>query len=253
MLKNRKWQRTDVKFVQKSRGDHISVANLTRCDGVKFDLVAKTIVFYVLHTPMGLELISVQSMAISEGTNSNLVVRFNRVLGTKRAAQAAFSRDDLVSTLKSTDFDGRSIISTRLGSDSLNRLLLSQKKSPTVVHEGDIAYTDFAYNIVGVVGTLTPNATDQDDQKELLRKLRANQNITAAQAKNISCFDVVIHGPHFSDAAPPKSLGETGYARRSIFVILHDIVFSSSCPHRVCQERRRAEKESADRDCGMKA
>jgi hypothetical protein len=251
MLKNRKWQRTDVKFVQKSRGDHISVANLTRCDGVKFDLVAKTIVFYVLHTPMGLELISVQSMAISEGTNSNLVVRFNRVLGTKRAAQAAFSRDDLVSTLKSTGFDGRSIISTRLGSDSLNRLLLSQKKSPTVVHEGDIAYTDFAYNIVGVVGTLTPNATDKEDQQTLLRKLRANQNISAKQAKDLSCFDMVIHGPHFSDTAPPKSQGETGYARRSIFVILHKIVFFIFMPPPCLPgERRRAQKESAERDCG---
>lgn len=225
MLKSRKWQRTTVEFVQKSRGDHISVANLTRCDGVKFHLVAKTSVFYVLHTPMGLELISVQSMAISEGNNSNLVVRFNRVLSTKRAAQAAFSRDDLVSTLKSTDFGGRSIISTRLGSDSLTRLLISQQKSPTVVHEGDIAYTDFAYNIVGVVGTLTPNATDKEDKQALLRKLRANQSINFAQARDISCFDVVIHGPHFSDTAPPKSQGETGYARRSIFLILHEIVF----------------------------
>ena len=119
------------------------------------------------------------------------------------------------------------------------------------MHEGDIAYTDFAYNIVGVVGTLTPNATDKDDQQTLLRKLRANQNISAKQAKDLSCFDVVIHGPHFSDTAPPKSQGETGYARRSIFVILHEIVFFIFMPPPCLPgERRRAQKESAERDCG---
>jgi hypothetical protein len=35
------------------------------------------------------------------------------------------------------------------------------------VHEGDIAYTDLAHNIVGVVGSLTPNATDIQDKKIL--------------------------------------------------------------------------------------
>jgi hypothetical protein len=92
-----------------------------------------------------------------------------------------------------------------LGSDNLTRLLNAQQEGATVVHEGDIAYTDFAHNIVGVVGSLTPNATDRDDKKNLLSRLRANQNIAARQAKDISCFDVVIQGPHFSDTAPPQS------------------------------------------------
>jgi hypothetical protein len=203
MLKSRKWQKTDVGFTKNARADGISVAHLTRCDGVKFDLVARTSVFYVLHTPMGLELISVQSMAVSVTDRLCLVVTFNRVLGTKRAAQAAESREDIVSTL--TCKDGRSIISTRLGSENLTKLLNAQQKGATVVHEGDIAYTDFAHNIVGVVGSLTPNATDKEDKKNLLGRLRANQNIAAKQAKDISCFDVVIHGPHFSDTAPPQS------------------------------------------------
>jgi hypothetical protein len=203
MLKSRKWKKTDVSFTKKARGDVISVAHLTRCDGVKFDLVARTSVFYVLHTPMGLELISVQSMALSVTHGSCLVVTFNRVLGTKRAAQAAESREDLVTTLACK---GRPpIISTRLGSDNLTRLLNAQQKGATVVHEGDIAYTDLAHNIVGVVGSLTPNATDIQDKKILLGRLRANQSIAASQAKDISCFDVVIQGPHFSDTAPPQS------------------------------------------------
>jgi hypothetical protein len=202
MLKSRKWKKTDVSFTKKARGDVISVAHLTRCDGVKFDLVARTSVFYVLHTPMGLELISVQSMALSVTHGSCLVVTFNRVLGTKRAAQAAESREDLVTTLACK---ARSIISTRLGSDNLTRLLNAQQKGATVVHEGDIAYTDLAHNIVGVVGSLTPNATDIQDKKILLGRLRANQSIAASQAKDISCFDVVIQGPHFSDTAPPQS------------------------------------------------
>ena len=203
MLKSRKWKKTDVSFTKKARGDVISVAHLTRCDGVKFDLVARTSVFYVLHTPMGLELISVQSMALSVTHGSCLVVTFNRVLGTKRAAQAAESREDLVTTLACK---GRApIISTRLGSDNLTRLLNAQQKGATVVHEGDIAYTDLAHNIVGVVGSLTPNATGKEDKKFLLVRLRANQSIPASQAKDISCFDVVIQGPHFSDTAPPQS------------------------------------------------
>jgi hypothetical protein len=200
MLKSRKWTKTDVLFTKKARGDVISVAHLTRCDGVKFDLVARTSVFYVLHTPMGLELISVQSMVVSVN-RLRVVVTFNRVLSTQRAVQAAHSREDLVDTLAC---DGRSIISTRLGSDNLTKLL-AQQKGATVVHEGDIAYTDFAHNIVGVVGSLTPNATEKDDKKQLLGRLRANQNIAARQAKDISCFDVVIQGPHFSDTAPPQS------------------------------------------------
>jgi hypothetical protein len=155
---------------------------------------------------MGLELISIQSLHQSGSGKSDLAVQFNRVLQTKRAAQAAHSREDLVSTLASIGGDGRSIVSTRLGSESLSRLLRRQDMSgPTVVHEGDIAYTDFAHNIVGVVGSLTPNATDRDDKKNLLSRLRANQNIAARQAKDISCFDVVIQGPHFSDTAPPQS------------------------------------------------
>jgi hypothetical protein len=92
-----------------------------------------------------------------------------------------------------------------LGSDNLTRLLNAQQKGATVVHEGDIAYTDLAHNIVGVVGSLTPNATDIQDKKILLGRLRANQSIAASQAKDISCFDVVIQGPHFSDTAPPQS------------------------------------------------
>ena len=207
MLKGRNWQKTDVVFTQRSRGDGIPCARLIRCDGVKFDLVARTPAFYVLHTPMGLELISVQSMDQSASNRLCLVVTFNRVLGTKRAAQAAQSpaREDLVSTLTSKGDGGRSIVSTRLGSDNLTRLLNAQQKGATVVHEGDIAYTDFAYNIVGVVGSLTPHATDTADKKKLLGQLRSNQRISAQQAKDISCFDVVIQGPHFSDTARPQS------------------------------------------------
>ena len=205
MLKSRKWQKTDVVFTQRSRGDVILFAHLTRCDGVRFDLVARTPAFYVLHTPMGLELISVQSMDQSVPNRLCLVVTFNRVLGTKRAAQAAESRHDLVSTLTCKGDGGRSIVSTRLGSDNLTRLLIAQQKGATVVHEGDIAYTDFAHNIVGVVGSLTPHATEQDDKRKLLGHLRQNQSISAKQAKDISCFDVVIQGPHFSDTAPPQS------------------------------------------------
>jgi hypothetical protein len=203
MLRQRKWERTVVEFVGKQRTDSIQVARLTRCDGVKFDLVPKTRVFYVLHTPMGLELISIQSLHQSGSGKSDLAVQFNRVLQTKRAAQAAHSREDLVSTLASIGGDGRSIVSTRLGSESLSRLLRRQDMSgPTVVHEGDIAYTDLAHNIVGVVGSLTPNAQDRDDKAALLRIFRSTINIAASQAKDISCFDVVIQGPHFSDTAP---------------------------------------------------
>jgi hypothetical protein len=206
MLQNRQWQRTSTEFVGKERTDSISVAHLTRCDGLKFDLVARTRVFYVLHTPMGLELISIQSLQQSGSDRSRLAVQFNRVLKTNRAAQAADSREDLVSTLASVGGGGRSIVSTRLGSDSLSRLLKAQNvQGPTVVHEGDIAYTDFAHNIVGIVGSLTPNAQDKDDKADLLRAIRQNQRISPNQAKDISCFDVVIQGPHFSDTAPPQS------------------------------------------------
>ena len=155
---------------------------------------------------MGLELISIQSLQQSGSDRSRLAVQFNRVLKTNRAAQAADSREDLVSTLASVGGGGRSIVSTRLGSDSLSRLLKAQNvQGPTVVHEGDIAYTDFAHNIVGIVGSLTPNAQDKDDKADLLRAIRQNQRISPNQAKDISCFDVVIQGQYFSDTAPPQS------------------------------------------------
>jgi hypothetical protein len=234
MLRSRKWQKTAVLFTKNARTDvNIAVAHLTRCDGVKFDLVARTSVFYVLHTPMGLELISVQSMVVSVN-KLRVVVTFNRVLSTQRAVQAAHSREDLVDTLAC---DGRSIISTRLGSDNLSKLLIAQQNGATVVHEGDIAYTDFAHNIVGVVGSLTPNAKDKDDQKILLNRLRSNQCIGRKQAKDISCFDVVIQGPHFSDTAPPP----TGYASRSIFMFRHRIAFCFHMPT-VCARRGGGQK-----------
>jgi hypothetical protein len=189
----------------KIKGGGISFARLTRCDGVNFDFVARTPTFYVLHTPMGLELISVQYMDQLEPNRLCLLVTFNRVLGTKRAAQAAESRD--VSTLTCKGDGGRSIVSTRLGSDNLTtgRLLNAQQKGATVVHEGEIAYTDFAHNIVGVVGSLRRMLLIRKTKKKL-GLLRANQGIPAKQAKDISCFDVVIQGPHFSDTAPPQSV-----------------------------------------------
>jgi hypothetical protein len=201
MLMENKWKRTEVRFQTRTRGEKIASAHLTRCDGLKFDLLAQSRAFYVLHTPMGLELASIDSLEPSK--DGTLKVHFNRVLSTKRAATAAHSREDLRTTLSSGGNGGRSIIAERLGSDSLNRILQSQRPAaPTVVHQGDIAYSDFAHNIVGVVGWLTAAATEQEDKSRLLGCLRREQNIPAKVARDLACFDVVVQGQHFSDSPP---------------------------------------------------
>jgi hypothetical protein len=202
LLKGKKWVRTQVHFSQRNRSDLIIEAKLTRFDDLKFDLVTKGQVFYILYTPAGLELINIQSLRQSE-RQSDLIVSFNRVLSTERAIKAAHSREDLQDGF--TSADGRVITSIRLGSNNLNIILKShQDRDPTVVHAGDILYTDHAYNIVGVVGWLTQNACGNDDKRLLLSKFRTVIGITPKQAKDISCFDVVIQGQPFSESVPPE-------------------------------------------------
>jgi hypothetical protein len=199
MLKKNKWKRTEVDFVAKLRSDEIPTATLTRLDGVKFMLAPNTRAFHVLFTAGGLELISVQQLKQSPD-KSGLTVIFNRVLITERAIVAAFSQDDLTDTLSNAA--GRSITSVRLGSSSLKRMhkdQCAQKKKVTMVHAGDIAYSDHAHNIVGFLGWFTMNNLKDEDKHELMTSLK-KYNFHYKFIK--TDIDLVEQGPPFSDSVP---------------------------------------------------
>ncbi len=73
MLQVRKegWNPMEVyscQFSVKKQGQFYWKPNLIRCDSLKFDLVVLTQAFYVLHTPIGLKLISVRALEQSADT-----------------------------------------------------------------------------------------------------------------------------------------------------------------------------------------
>ncbi len=124
------------------------------------------------------------------------------MLSTERAIVAAFSQEDLTDTLSNAA--GRSNTSVRLGSSSLRRMHTYQcaqrkGKKITMVHAGDVAYSDHAHNIVSFLGWFTMNNTKDDDKKVLMRSLRTYN----FHAKHSSAdIDVVEQGPPFSDSVP---------------------------------------------------
>ena len=129
--------------------------------------------------------------------DATLMVDYTRVLSTERALSAAKAsssgREDLHSNVGSNG----QVTTTRLGADSLERLLQKQKNRsgplghPTF-HRGDVEYTTQAAFIVGIVGWISAKQKfDTSTFRSTIRKF----------IHGIDCddIDLVRLGDDFSD------------------------------------------------------
>jgi hypothetical protein len=167
---------------------------LTRMDGQSFPLMKESgCLFYVLFEMTGLELIYVTE--IFKTAANKLMVKYCRVLSTKRAAEECEHEHDIQQKLT---IQNCSINTNRLGRASLRELsgLQAQGGKRRTFHRGDVTYETEACNIVGFIGWSPAG----------------NVACDASMLKNIKCHiptvqslkevDWVYCGDDFSDVNP---------------------------------------------------
>jgi hypothetical protein len=216
LLRTTKWKDSVTKApskprtVRASQKKTVKAATLLRLDGVAFQLVPSSVLFYVMFEATGLELIYVNRIYWASGQERkgepSLWVDFTRVLSTANARVECDREEDLIETI---DIPGGVVNTRRLGGKSLDRLLATQESHlpasslrPTF-HRGDCMMSTSASNIVGFVGWSHRDAhTAADSDSAIEKSLLPQIQQTQRDVSDIRLVDWVFCGSDFSDREP---------------------------------------------------
>ena len=196
----------EVKVLHRSKslepGTPIRSVVLKRSDSLRFRLMKKRCVFYLLRTPGGAELITIER--IFYPPNSTVVkLKYTRVLSSSDAIGCADRADDLTELHHTSS--GQEICTRRYGTKSIQRQLNARKcaNMTELYHWGDVTYEARAADLLGPVYWIP--LSEEEDFKAKTSSLRTQvfndmKDVLFNTIKDLDRVDFVVIGDPFSES-----------------------------------------------------
>ena len=178
----------------------ISKVVLRRSDDVEITVRPSRMLFYILRTLCGPQLIRVERIFIPENS-TNIMVEHSRVLPSSEARLATDRKEDLTETLFRQS--GQPVLSRRIGSDNIDRQVAARRKAnknTELYHWGDRPWEARAVDLVGAVFWIPVGEEDNTTASLLKQTLVAIQNDFSPGIRNLKKMDCVVVGDPFTEA-----------------------------------------------------
>ena len=181
-------------------GTAVLSATMKRADNLQFTVKVAGCVFYLMNTPVGTELVKLESIfhPKGEGEKNQVFIEYSRVLGGAAVLEVCDRANDLHQTIEG--HDGKKIISSSAGTKQIQLQIEERKKSgkSELYHWGDVCFIGNAANLVGAVYWVTKaNENDLNDTTFLAGLVSGVKD--KIPITNLRQLDRVVVGASFSD------------------------------------------------------
>ena len=208
---SRSWKSNEIIEVKTVKGKHLEAGRniksvlLKRSDSLRFIVMKKPSIFYLLRTPGGAELITIERIFFPPDS-AEVKLKYTRVLSSSDAINCTDRQDDL-SELHYTS-SGQQICTRRYGSRSIQRQLDARKhaKKTELYHWGDITYEARAADLLGPVYWIPLNLEDDFTANNSSSKMHRGQvladmkDVLPSAISSLNQVDFVVIGEPFSES-----------------------------------------------------
>jgi hypothetical protein len=181
-------------------GTAVRSATMQRADNQQFTVKVEGCLFYLMNTPVGVELVKLESIfhPSDEGEQKQVFIEYSRVLRGRAVLEVCDRANDLHQTIEG--HDGKKIISSSAGTKQIQLQIEQRQQSgkPELYHWGDVFFIGNAANLIGAVYWVT-QASENDMKDMSFVASLVNGVKDKIPITNLRQLDHVVVGASFSD------------------------------------------------------